>query len=66
MTKTHAGSCPKCGVHLFGEGDLPELGGVNVNVLDDVDVGQLEISHWDGRHDNWQSGLKERPWPITA
>jgi hypothetical protein len=62
--------CPKCGVHLFGEGDIPEMGGafvsVNVNALDDVDVGQLQITHWDGRHDNWHAGTKDHPWPITA
>jgi hypothetical protein len=62
--------CPKCGIHCFGRGDIPELGGafvsVNVNTLDDVDVGQLEIGHWDGRHDNWQGGLRDRPWPISA
>ncbi|MBL9023365.1 MAG: GFA family protein [Myxococcales bacterium] len=61
--------CPKCGVHCFGRGDVPELGGafvsINVATLDDVDVGQLEIGHWDGRHDNWQAGLRDRPWPIA-
>ncbi|MFZ5443266.1 MAG: GFA family protein [Myxococcota bacterium] len=62
--------CRTCGVYCFGRGDLPELGGafvsVNVNTLDDVDVGQLAISYWDGRHDNWQAGTRDRPWPITA
>ena len=62
--------CPKCGIHLFGEGDLPEMGGafvsVNLNTLDDLDVGQLEITHWDGRHDNWQAGMRATPWPNDA
>lgn len=61
--------CPTCGIHCFGKGDLPELGGafvsVNLNTLDDIDVGQLTISHWDGRHDNWHGGLREQPWPIA-
>lgn len=62
--------CPRCGIHCFGRGDIPELGGafvsVNVNTLDDVDVGQLEIGYWDGRHDNWHAGLRDRPWPIAT
>lgn len=62
--------CRTCGVHCFGKGDVPELGGafvsVNVNTLDDVDVGQLEIGHWDGRHDNWQAGMRAKAWPVTA
>lgn len=62
--------CSTCGVHCFGEGDLPILGGafvsINVSTLDDVDVGQLEIGYWDGRHDNWHAGLRDRPWPVSA
>lgn len=61
--------CKNCGIHCYGRGDLPELGGafvsINVNTLDDVDPGSLEISHWDGRHDNWHAGLRPQPWPIT-
>lgn len=61
--------CPKCGIHCFGRGDIPELGGafvsVNLSTLDDVDVGQLDYRHWDGRHDNWQAGTRQTPWPIA-
>ena len=61
--------CPKCGIHCFSRGDIPELGGafvgINVNTLDDVDVGQLEIGYWDGRHDNWHAGMRAQPWPIA-
>jgi len=61
--------CRTCGAHCFGKGDIPALGGafvsVNVNTLDDVDVGALAIGHWDGRHDNWQAGTRDRPWPIA-
>ena len=60
--------CRTCGIHCFGKGDVPALGGafvsVNVNTLDDLDVGALEIGYFDGRHDNWHAGLRDRPWPI--
>jgi hypothetical protein len=55
-------------VHCFGRGFLQELGGdflsVNLNTLDDVDMGGVVISYWDGRHDNWQAGTRSQPWPI--
>lgn len=60
--------CPTCGVHVYGRGDLPELGGafvsVNYQCLEDVDVNTLPVKHWDGRHDNWRAGLRDQPWPI--
>src|SRR5687767_6743901 len=59
--------CKTCGVHVYGRGHLEMLGGdfvsVNYNCLDDVDVATLKIGHWDGRHDNWQAGLRDQPWP---
>lgn len=62
--------CGKCGVHCFGEGELEVLGGrfvsINVSTLDDVDVGQLQIAYWDGRHDNWHAGTRDRPWPVDV
>lgn len=62
--------CKTCGVHCFGRGDLPELGGafvsVNVNVLEDVDPSLLEVVYWDGRHDNWHAGPRSTPWPIVG
>ncbi len=62
--------CKHCGIYLFGKGHLDVLGGdfvsFNVNCLDDVDPNALEVGHWDGRHDNWQSGLRDRPWPLKA
>ena len=49
--------CPKCGIHVFGRGSLPQLGGeyvsVNVNCIDDLDPATLKVVYWDGRHDNW-------------
>ncbi len=60
--------CAACGTHLFGRGDLPELGGafasVNVQALDDVDPSTLSPIHWDGRHDNWEAGPRTSPYPI--
>jgi hypothetical protein len=60
--------CKVCGIHCFSKGTLPELGGafvgVHVNALDDVDLGELTFLYWDGRHDNWQAGLRPAPWPV--
>jgi hypothetical protein len=39
---------------------------VNLNALDDVDPAGVKVGHWDGRHNNWQSGQRDRPWPIFA
>ncbi|HEY1087697.1 MAG TPA: GFA family protein [Archangium sp.] len=60
--------CSKCGVHCFSRGNIPQLGGayagVHVNALDDLDLGTLKIGFWDGRHNNWQAGLRDAPWPV--
>lgn len=62
--------CKHCGIHVFGRGHLPELGGdyvsINVNVLDDVDPNTLGVVHWDGRHNNWHAGPRPQPWPVFA
>ena len=62
--------CKSCGVSCFGKGHLAEIGGdyvsVNLNALDDIDPNQLPLLHWDGRHDNWQAGPRETPWPLQA
>ncbi|MGD0529208.1 MAG: GFA family protein [Polyangiaceae bacterium] len=62
--------CRSCGVHCFGKGHLDVLGGdyvsVNLNCLDDVDLGQAKVTYWDGRHDNWQAGMRDTPWPIAG
>lgn len=60
--------CKHCGVHCYAYGHLEELGGdyvsVNVNTLDDVDPGQLQVLYMDGRHNNWEAGPRSTPWPI--
>lgn len=62
--------CKTCGVHGFGFGHLDMLGGdfvsINLNALDDFDRGKIGIKYWDGRHDNWQAGLRDAPWPVQA
>ncbi len=59
--------CKHCGVHLYGDGHVPELGGdflsVNLNALDDVDLVSVRIGYFDGRHNNWQAGMRDTPWP---
>ena len=61
--------CKHCGVFLYGAGHLDILGGdfvsFNVNCLDDVDPNALDIGHWDGRHNNWQAGMRDEPWPLS-
>jgi hypothetical protein len=62
--------CKHCGIHCFGPGYLEEVGGdyvsVNLNALDDVDASEIKLVYFDGRHDNWQAGPRETPWPIAA
>jgi hypothetical protein len=68
-SKNYRGFCKKCGVQMFGRGDVPEIGGpfasVSVNCLDDVDLSTLTIGYWDGKHDNWMAGLRATPWPTA-
>lgn len=60
--------CKHCGIHCYGEGHLDAIGGdyvsVNLNCLDGIDVNELELVHWDGRHDNWMGGPRSAPWPV--
>jgi hypothetical protein len=66
----HFHFCKLCGIHVFGRGNLPELGGefvsVNVNCLDDIDPATLKVIHWDGRHNNWDAGPRGTPWPVRV
>jgi hypothetical protein len=61
--------CRHCGIHGFLRGHLPELGGdyvsININCLEDVELADLKLIYWDGRHNNWDAGPRERPWPIA-
>jgi hypothetical protein len=60
--------CKHCGVFCFGRGHLAEVGGdyvsVNLNCLDGVELGTLDVVYWDGRHERWDAGPRKTPWPI--
>ena len=60
--------CKHCGVSLFCRGYLEQVGGayvsINVNAIEGLEVHLLPLIHWDGRHNNWQGGPRETPWPI--
>lgn len=62
--------CKRCGVHLWGDGYVEEIGGdflsVNLNALDDIEHAAVKVGYFDGRHDNWQAGLRDGPWPTGA
>jgi hypothetical protein len=62
--------CKTCGVHCFGRGHLPDIGGDFVSVswqcFDDVDLAAVTITYWDGRNNNWEGGARLTPWPIAA
>jgi hypothetical protein len=60
--------CWECGVYCFGRGHLEEVGGdyvsVHLNCLDGIELTDVSLSYWDGRHDSWQAGPRPKPWPI--
>ena len=62
--------CGTCGVHVYGEGNLPEVGGefvsINLHCIEDLDTNTLTIGYWDGRHNNWEAGMRPQAWPIFA
>ncbi len=61
--------CATCGVFCFSRGHLEMLGGdfvsVNLNCLEGIDPATLTIAYWDGRHDNWEAGPRDTPWPVV-
>jgi hypothetical protein len=62
--------CKACATHCFGRGHLAEVGGDYVsfsyNAIDDFEVSDLAVVHWDGRHNNWQAGPRKAPFPILT
>ena len=62
--------CRTCGVTCFSRGHLEQLGGdyvsLSLNAFDDVDPADVKLGYWDGRHDNWQAGMRDEPWPIAT
>jgi hypothetical protein len=61
--------CKTCGIHCFSRGHLKELGGdyatVNFHALENFDPIGTRVLYWDGRHNNWQAGTREEPWPVA-
>lgn len=61
--------CPSCGIHVFGRGHLAELGGdfasINLNTLDGLDLRDVSVIYWDGRHNNWQAGPRPEPYALA-
>lgn len=54
--------CKHCGIHAFGRGHLPEIGGdyvsVNIACLDDVSPAELlsaPIRYFNGRDNDWMN-----------
>jgi len=62
--------CKHCSVNCFARGYLEQVGGdyvsLNVNCFDEVELQDLKVAHWDGRHNNWEAGPRPAPWPIFA
>jgi hypothetical protein len=60
--------CKHCGISCFVRGYLAEVGGdyvsVNCQTLDDVEITELNVTYWDGRHNNWEAGPRPTPWPM--
>lgn len=61
--------CKTCGIYCYASGHLAEVGGdfvsFNYNTIDDLEIDDLPVVYWDGRHDNWHAGPAEEPWPIS-
>jgi hypothetical protein len=44
--------CAVCGIHTFGEGVDPNgnaMAAINIRTLEDVDLGAIPVTHFDGR-----------------
>ena len=37
---------------------------VNLNALDDIEPMDVKVTYWDGRHNNWDAGARDKPWSI--
>ena len=58
--------CSKCGLHSFGRGDIPEVGGpfvaINLACLDDLDpsvLAEAPVGYSNGRDNDWWHAPKE-------
>jgi hypothetical protein len=53
--------CKHCGIHPFyvPRSD-PDKIDVNARCLDDLDLGQVEVTHFDGK--NWEQAIQSNRW----
>jgi hypothetical protein len=58
----HHHFCKHCGLHVFGQGDLPELGGayvsIRINAIDDIspeELATLPVGYFNGRDNDWMN-----------
>ena len=60
--------CKSCGTLCFarGPGAQPRQEDVNVNLntLEGIELRDLPVGYFDGRHDNFEAGLRPEPWPM--
>jgi hypothetical protein len=63
--QSHHRFCKVCGIAMFGDGDIKEIGGAYVSVsvacLDDVspeELARVPIRYMDGRDNNWYAPPK--------
>jgi hypothetical protein len=56
--------CSHCGIHCFARSSGPngETMAVNVNTLEGVELGELRVVYFDGRHDTFEP--RNEPAPI--
>jgi len=57
--------CTRCGILCFARGQGPddkEFVGVNVNTLEGIELGELPVVYFDGRHDDFAP--RSKPAPI--
>ena len=66
----HHAFCKHCGARPYSWGHIAAIGGdyvsINVNTLDGIELKDVPVTHWDGRHNNWDAGPRPQPWPILA
>jgi hypothetical protein len=61
----HVGSCHCGAVKFEAHVDESVTAPPTSGAFDDLDPADVKIGYWDGRHDNWQAGMRDRPWPIA-
>lgn len=70
---THHRFCSRCGIHCFVHGSYVLEGSevrhfsINAVTLDPdqegLDLRGFKIGYWDGKEENWNAGLADKPYP---